>query len=148
MANAPDEEKAYFLLNALATSDGFQPNYAQLATAMGINNAHNAQRKFKTIVEAGKKFKLESGKGENKCVRVAKLSDGGNGDASTPPSTPATSTKTPKSRKRSKKEEQDDEAEGSPTKKTTKKASTNKSEEKIEEGIEDNEDDKSKSEDE
>lgn len=127
MASAPDDEEALFLLNALATSDGFQPNYGQLGTAMGINNAHNAQRKFKSIVEVGKKFKLESGKGKEGGVRVVKLGDGGISD--TPPTTPA--TKTPKSRKRTKKEDEgEDEAEASPTKK-----SKTKSGKKVEEDV-------------
>ena len=119
----PAEEKIELLLQVLATLDDFKPNYGKLAQRMGINTSSNAQRKFKSIVEADKKFALLSEKNSTKVIDLVVGEDADNNNA-----TPA---KTPKSRKRTKKTGDGGE-EDTPTKRSKK----TKSEEKVEEAEE------------
>lgn len=59
MASLSPEEKVEFLLQVMATGE-FAPDYDALAKVMGINNKSNAQRRLKAIVEADKRFILQS----------------------------------------------------------------------------------------
>lgn len=59
MASLSPEEKVEFLLQVLATGE-FTPDYDTLAKVMGINNKSNAQRRLKAVVEADKRFILQS----------------------------------------------------------------------------------------
>ncbi|KAJ9660093.1 hypothetical protein H2198_002790 [Neophaeococcomyces mojaviensis] len=121
MASLPSEEKTEFLLAILASVDEFKPNYTVVAERLGINTAHNAQRKFKSIVEADKKFTLQSGKDSVRLI--------GKDSADGQPTTPAKSTqtakaKTPKSNKRGKTDDEGESEKGSnsPKKKKLKKS--------------------------
>ena len=102
MASKSPEEKVEFLLKVLATCTEFKPDYAQLKDAMGINTNANAQRQFKSIVEAGKLYTLESGGGQTRVI-----DNGGE------PVVPSPS----KARKRTKKGSDDGEEEEKPVKK-------------------------------
>ncbi|KAK5941561.1 hypothetical protein PMZ80_005509 [Knufia obscura] len=110
MASLAPEEKVEFLLNVLATLPEFKPDYGALAAKTGINTNSNAQRKLKGIVEADKRFVLQS---DRNGTKVIDTQDGGEG------SQPAR-VKTPKSRKRTKKSEDGADDEGTPSKKGRK----------------------------
>jgi len=109
MASLSPEEKVEFLLNVLATSDEFKPNYGALAVKMGINTNQNAQRRLKGIVEAGKTYVLQCDKNS---TRVIDAQESGNGEQASVP--------TPKSKRRTKKAEARLDDEGTPSKKGRK----------------------------
>lgn len=110
MASLSPEEKVEFLLNVLATMSEFKPDYGALAEKTGINTNTNAQRKLKSIVEAGKRYMLQSDKTG---VRVIDTQNVGEGEQQT-------SLQTPKSRKRSKKADDGANDEGTPSKRGRK----------------------------
>lgn len=62
MASLSPEEKVEFLVQLLATGE-FTPDYDALAKIMGINTKSNAQHRLKAIVEADKRFTLQSSGG-------------------------------------------------------------------------------------
>lgn len=129
MASLTPEEKIEFLLVVLADAEEFRPNYAAVARKLAINTPQNAQRRFKSIVEAGNKYSLQSSKDH---VRVV-AKDGNDAQPVTPAKiTKATKSKTPKSNKRANSDDGNEE-EGSETptnkaKKSTKKVAAIKEE--------------------
>ena len=112
MASLAAEEKVEFLLQVLATSSDFTPDFGAIAKKTGINTNSNAQRMLKSIVEAEKRFVLQSQKGGQ--TKVIDTADGGETGTSTP-------VRTSKPRKRTKNNEDGGEEErGTPSKKGRK----------------------------
>lgn len=145
MATLPAEEKVEFLIQLIASLGDFKPNYGVLAEAMGINTNANAQRRFKGIVEADKKFVLQCSKDATSVVMAGDGDTGeGNGDTtSTPKKTPASG----KGRKRTKPANADDDEQTKTPSKVSKKTQKDKVEKLNEERNEDDQEDVSQNDD-
>lgn len=110
MASLSSEDKVDFLLHVLATVAEFKPDYGALAKRTGINTNANAQRRLKGVVEAGKRYVLQSDKTGAKVIDTR---DVGESEQQTP-------LQTPKSRKRTRKEKDGADCEETPSKKGRK----------------------------
>lgn len=97
MSTLSVEERIETLLTIMATATEFKPDFAAAANALGLGNNSNVKSRFKSIVEADKKFILQSTKGCKSVTTVVMVDheDGANGK---------TAPNAPKSKKRSKKD--------------------------------------------
>lgn len=109
MASLAPEDKIEFLIQLLATGE-FAPDYDALAKTMGINNKSNAQRRLKAIVEADKRFILQSLGSATSVIE--------SGNSGTPKGTADSGKKAPakRGRKRTKPADPAEENEESPSK--------------------------------
>lgn len=112
MASLPPVEKVEFLLAILGSAGAFKPNYHIVATKLGIKDAHDAQRKFKTLVEAGDKYILNHSKEGYKVIATTSASPTPAAAAAAAPPTSNVTTKSTKAakpkRKRAKDDDEDD----------------------------------------